>query len=309
MTIDFFTSILAIAEEESLSRAAEKLYIHRTALNRQLLLEEERLGMPLFERINGAMVPTEAGRTYLDMARKSLLCIKEGENALSNLSDGKTGTINLGIVTGRSNRIISEVFPLFHAEYPGVTINVFSGNSGILSRKLGDGSLDLAVMSGEIYEKDEFTRTPLCLDEMLLMINAANPLAEKAHRLEDGSWAPCDLSLFREEVFGLQDRDALTYSLCTKILFGSKNRLQPKIAIRQGSASMLSSLVSQGVLCTILPEVYMRPYPDKIVAFALTPRQYYALEFVTRNGHILTKAEQRLRELLIEYHKPKQNDF
>ena len=49
--------IIAIEQEESISKAAEKLFITQSALNQQLLKLEKELGMPLFERKKRQMIP------------------------------------------------------------------------------------------------------------------------------------------------------------------------------------------------------------------------------------------------------------
>ena len=60
--------IIAIADEQSISKAAEKLYMTQSALNQQLLRLERELGLLLFHRIKHSMVPTYAGNVYLAAA-------------------------------------------------------------------------------------------------------------------------------------------------------------------------------------------------------------------------------------------------
>ena len=69
--------IVQIAEENNITRAAEKLYITQSALNQQLLKLEKELGVPLFHRSRTDWHPTEAGEIYLSAARKMLQNEKE----------------------------------------------------------------------------------------------------------------------------------------------------------------------------------------------------------------------------------------
>ena len=64
--------IVAIAEENNITRAAEKLYITQSALNQQLLKLEKELGVQLFHRSRTDWHPTEAGEIYLKAAREML---------------------------------------------------------------------------------------------------------------------------------------------------------------------------------------------------------------------------------------------
>lgn len=85
---DHLVTVLMIAEQRSITRAAKRLYLDRSTVNRQLLFIESQLGTPLFKRAHGLMLPTEIGKAYLDIANKTLSCITEGEKKLSDLLDG-----------------------------------------------------------------------------------------------------------------------------------------------------------------------------------------------------------------------------
>ena len=58
-------NIVAIEQEQSISKAAERLFLTQSALNQQLLRLEKELGIQLFERKKHAMIPTFAGKVYL----------------------------------------------------------------------------------------------------------------------------------------------------------------------------------------------------------------------------------------------------
>ncbi|MDO5550185.1 MAG: LysR family transcriptional regulator, partial [Lachnospiraceae bacterium] len=65
-------NIVAIEQEQSISKAAEKLFLTQSALNQQLLKLEKELGVRLFERRKHSMIPTFAGRIYLSTAHQML---------------------------------------------------------------------------------------------------------------------------------------------------------------------------------------------------------------------------------------------
>lgn len=64
--------ILKIAEENNITRAAEKLFITQSALNQQLLKLERELDTPLFYRSRTNWRPTEAGEVYIRNAKELL---------------------------------------------------------------------------------------------------------------------------------------------------------------------------------------------------------------------------------------------
>lgn len=68
--------IIKIAEEKSITKAAEKLYLTQSALNQQLLKLEHELGTELFKRNKADWSPTKAGEIYLE-GGKEILRIKK----------------------------------------------------------------------------------------------------------------------------------------------------------------------------------------------------------------------------------------
>ncbi len=81
--------ILMIAEEESLSRAAERLFITQSALSQQLTKLRKQGLPPLFEYKSGKMTSTDAGKIYLNGARTILYLKEKCEKELSELINNK----------------------------------------------------------------------------------------------------------------------------------------------------------------------------------------------------------------------------
>ena len=92
--------ITTIADEKSITKAAEKLYITRSALNYSLLNTEKVLGFPLFNRISNRLIPTYAGEIFLENARKVLASCKEMDHSLLALSDATQRRLSIGITVG-----------------------------------------------------------------------------------------------------------------------------------------------------------------------------------------------------------------
>ena len=72
MNLKHLTYIVTIAEMQSISKAAEILFLSRPALNHFLLNLEKELGFSLFKRINKKLILTDAGRIYVDSAKSIL---------------------------------------------------------------------------------------------------------------------------------------------------------------------------------------------------------------------------------------------
>lgn len=95
--------IVAIAEENNITRAAEKLYITQSALNQQLLKLEKELGVQLFHRSRTDWHPTEAGEIYLKAAREMLLLKKDTYHRIHDLAKIQQGELSVGFTPGRGS--------------------------------------------------------------------------------------------------------------------------------------------------------------------------------------------------------------
>lgn len=139
--------ILVIAQEKTISKAAERLYVSQPALSRFLLKLEERLGTELFQRKNRQYFPTCAGNLYLDMARKILETKQEFDTDLKRLLESGGGTISFGITPGRGRTVLPKVIPSFHKAYPNYELNIFEEDVATIEKLLTDGTIDLAFFT------------------------------------------------------------------------------------------------------------------------------------------------------------------
>ena len=89
--------IVAIADEGSVTRAAEKLFLTRPALSHYLLTLEESLGSPIFRRTRSGLIPTAAGEIYIRGARQVLDTVRQTQKELDDLEGCAAGTLRIGI--------------------------------------------------------------------------------------------------------------------------------------------------------------------------------------------------------------------
>lgn len=81
--------VVALAKHQSITRAAEELYISQPTLSIFLNRLEERMGVPLFDRVGKRLVPTCAGELYVRSAREMLAIQNEFRGELNDMIKGQ----------------------------------------------------------------------------------------------------------------------------------------------------------------------------------------------------------------------------
>ena len=90
-----------------MTRAAEALFVSQPAVSRRLALLEQDLGAPLFERVAGGVVLSEAGKTLLPLAERALSLLNDAEAAVRALHSADVGTVSITIGPRESSLNIS----------------------------------------------------------------------------------------------------------------------------------------------------------------------------------------------------------
>lgn len=168
--------VIMIAEEKSLSKAAEKLYISQPALSQRLQKLEKELGTPLFRRDNAGMVITDAGRIYINGGRSILKIKQESLQKLSSMNRRNKDLLRFGCATS----LALECLPAFREKYPDIELVTQRCNSPAAKEALIMGRMDIAVLLTSSLQHSTLEYLPLSKGELLLAVPENHPaLAEK----------------------------------------------------------------------------------------------------------------------------------
>ncbi|WP_085908880.1 LysR family transcriptional regulator [Kiloniella majae] len=115
-----FRYFAATAEAGSIRAAARELNIASSAVNRQILMLEEALGMPLFERTGRAMVLTEAGQVLLNQTRISLRDYEDALGVIDELRGLQRGRVRIATAESVSVNLLPKILADFSEQYPSI---------------------------------------------------------------------------------------------------------------------------------------------------------------------------------------------
>ena len=136
--------IATVAELHSITKAAQKLYISQPALTRIILSVENELGTPLFNRSVLPIQLTYAGERYLQEAKRILSIDDSLRKELQEISELKRGSLTIGTNYAASALWLPHILPVFHREYPGISINLVQQSSLLFETDLIKETIDLA---------------------------------------------------------------------------------------------------------------------------------------------------------------------
>lgn len=136
-----------VAEQENISRAAERLRIAQPALSRHIRRLEEQLGVELFLRVGRGIVLTRAGAMLRDHAARILRQLDRTREAVAAEGQIPQGTVAIGAPPSLAYVLFPRLIETYHALYPRVMVRLLEGMTRSLVEQLQADMLDMAVVS------------------------------------------------------------------------------------------------------------------------------------------------------------------
>lgn len=254
--------IVKIAETGSITKAADELYITQSALDQQLLKLEKELGAKLFARSRQRLTPTEAGRVYVEYARRMLELKKEAYAIISDIAQGVAGTLSIGLTPERGIDMFMNVYPQFYELYPAVNVIPQEIRVRRQQEMLREGELDIGFVT---MSKDEPRDAALKYERIyserfVLAVPKDHPVAAAAR---DEGLTRIPAARLKESLFAVMF-DGSTQRTALAPLFDAAGFI-PNIILKTASNRTLARMVEHGICSSIFPEYYMRPHEN--VAF------------------------------------------
>ncbi|MEY8352302.1 LysR family transcriptional regulator [Lachnospiraceae bacterium 54-53] len=290
--------ILAIAEENNITRAAEKLFITQPALNQQLLRLEKELGTPLFYRSRTNWRPTPAGEIYITNAKEMLQLKKNTYGMISDLLKEKKGRLSIAFPPGRGSDMFISVYPLFHTEYPEITVYPLELSVRKQMAAIAQGSVDIGFQTLCREQLADDYYVPICSEEMFLSIPSVHPLAANASEGLNESEV-MELSAVRYEPFALIYKESTNRILIDHIF--EKAGFSPNILFETSRYNTITRMIQSRLCCGILPEYYAKACTDGVSSFPLPDHPTWETVAAYKGGRYLSRAARRFIDLASQY--------
>jgi DNA-binding transcriptional LysR family regulator len=242
--------VIAAAEHGSFFRAALALEIEQSTMSRNIVRHEKRLGVKLFRRLHGCVLPTAAGAEFIRSARQLLAKADQLTEVMRSAGEGKTGRLTVGYSSPVPAGHLRATLLAWRDQSPDVELDRIEAQREALVAGLDAGVIDVAIMGGEMsyirMQHAVFWNETVCVG-----LPASHPLAA----LDTVGWS--DLS---DETFLLAaDVDSVAHCI-------GRSGIAPTIrTVQQSAQSVLSMLSAEGGVTLTCESSASGDYPDVVL--------------------------------------------
>lgn len=274
MELRQFKYFIAVAEELSFTRAAERLHLSQPPLSRHIARLEEEVGVQLLERNKHKVSLTPAGAAFLVDARRVFDATRQAAETAKRAAQGETGKVTIGFGGTAAYTHFPSVLRAFRARFKQVQLSLVYLPLRQQMEELLTGQIDVGTLMEPVREpllQTEF----LMRDRLMAVLPRGHPLAGQAS-LRLSALAPYEHVLFTRS--GSLGFYSTILAMCRRAGY------VPKVAQESDTVESIIGLVCAGIGLSILPattqklripEVVFRPLEESYadVTFVLAWRR------------------------------------
>lgn len=253
MTITQLSYVLAVAENQNFTKAAQKCFVTQPTLSMQIQKLEDELDVLIFDRSKKPIELTEVGKKLVTQARN----IVNESNRIQDIVDQEKGFVGgefkLGIIPTVMPTLLPMFLNNFVKKYPKVKLKIEELTTEEIITRINDGHLDAAIAATPLEQET--------IKERVLYFEPFVAYVPQNHRLSNNKKLDTsDLDI--NDMLLLEDghcfRDGVI-NLCK--VFKSHN--DDKFQLESGSIETLIKLSNEGLGMTLLPYLHTLDLPEK----------------------------------------------
>ena len=169
---------IAVAEEHSFLKAADRLHISQPPLSTQVRDLESQLGVTLLMRSSKGITLTEPGKVFYAEARAVLARVEHARVSMRRSARGEEGKLKIGFVSIVDYSFLPPGLKAYRQKYPGVEVDLHELTTDAQLKELARESLDVGLALAPV-EVSEVQYHQLCTEPLLVAVAATHPLARR----------------------------------------------------------------------------------------------------------------------------------
>ena len=228
---------VAVAEEQNVTRASQRLHVSQPALSRQIHDLEEEVGVPLFERTAKSIALTPAGRLFLKEAKAVLRRVEAAVESVRKAGRKSKDAFHGGYSPSPATELLPSIIRQFEKAMPGVRVVLHDMSSSEMIAGLQSGRLQAAVIVGHAAARAQGLVFHLLRTYPIgVALPRNHPLAKKkAVSLGD---------IVQESLVGYNRHEYRDYAQWVRGIFGKAGRKLRFVEECDGALSLISAVES-----------------------------------------------------------------
>ncbi|WP_025597715.1 LysR family transcriptional regulator [Burkholderia sp. WSM2230] len=178
MDMRHLRSFVAVAEELSFSRAAERLHISQPPLSQHIKVLETEMGVQLFARTKREVRLTDAGVVFLRESRLLLDQMRTAVNATVRTANSDAGALRVGVATSALFSVMPTFLTLMREAFPHVEISINDMQSQDQVVAVAQGTLDLGIVHVR-PDRMKLSHAPIFSEALVAVVPERHWLASK----------------------------------------------------------------------------------------------------------------------------------
>ena len=261
--------VVAVAEEQNFTRAAERCFVVQSSLSHQIKALETELGVALFARTSRRVELTAAGEAFLRQARASLASAERAVVEAVAATGQIRGSLTIGVIPTVTAIDIPVALGEFHRAHPDVQIRLRGGGSDEFIAAISAGRMDVAVLGLPDGTPPSGVSTRVLTRERLVAVVSVNHALAGRRRLRLADLADETFVDFPEGTPGRVPSDLAFHAA----------GVHREVAFEATSTDLILGLVRQGLVIALLS-------PDVIPAGATDLRTIPLIAGPTRTEYL-----------------------
>ena len=250
MDIKQLTYFMAVAQEGSYSKAAEKLGISQPTLSIAVKKLEEELGLSLFYTFNRRQVLTDGGLRLMNGGKQLIDLYQKTVEDVKVADSHSAGAFTLGLSPLFGACFFGDLIPNFSAAYPNIRITMIEDGANKINQRIEEGTVDLAVTL-KTDRTQTYGNCHFSTQRNVALLHKDHPLAREMS---------LTVSQLRNEQFAIFNQDFILHRQIMSACQGAGFR--PKIALLSSQWDFMVELVARNRAVSILPKPVLDKHPD-----------------------------------------------
>ncbi|MGS2779631.1 LysR family transcriptional regulator [Robertmurraya sp. GLU-23] len=245
MNLESLKMFCHVVDEGSITKAAKIGFVSQPAVTRQIHQLEELYGTHLFDRVDGKLKLSEAGKVLYPYAKEIIEYTQKSFDAVHELTGRAETILNVGTSLTIGEYLLPDILGNFSKIYPNIKFSITVKNTPEILSKLEHNDIDIALVEGAVSNKDLITEK--FADDELVLIAPANHRWAKRERISIRELSE-EKVLWRESDSGTRHivEDALNK-------FGVLEHINHSMEL--GSTQSIKSAVEAELGISILPKL------------------------------------------------------